>query len=70
MKDLNQFEAFKLGKSQMARLSGGRVICQVYYSDGMGGSFARAYDTDDAEAMEKALQEQHPDGKADCWHEQ
>ena len=42
MKNLSNFEAFRLGKNQMAKVSGG-VICQVYYSDGMGGSFVASY---------------------------
>ncbi len=66
MKNLSNFEAFRLGKSQMAKVSGG-VTCQVHYSDGMGGSFVASYQTTDADAMEKELQKQHPDGKADCW---
>lgn len=66
MKNLKHFEAFRLEKSQMAKVSGG-VICQVYYSDGMGGSFVQAYETTDAKAMQKELQRQHPDGKASCW---
>lgn len=66
MKNLNHFEAFRLEKSQMAKVSGG-VTCQVYYSDGMGGSFVQSYDTTDAKGMKEALQKQHPDGKADCW---
>lgn len=51
-----------------APLAGGRVICQVYYNDGLGGSFVQAYETNDRQAMEEALQAQHPDGKADCWY--
>ncbi len=66
MKNLSNFEAFRLGKSQMAKVSGG-VTCQVYYSDGMGGSFAGSYKTTDAKAMKKALQEQHPDAQVSCW---
>ena len=66
MKNLNHFEAFRLEKIQMAKVSGG-VTCQVYYSDGMGGSFVLSYDTTDAKGMKEALQKQHPDGKADCW---
>lgn len=66
MKNLKHFEAFRLGKSQMAKVSGG-VVCQVYYSDELGGSFATSYDTNDAKAMKEALQAQHPDGKVSCW---
>lgn len=66
MKTLSNFEAFRLGKSQMAKVSGG-ITCQVYYDDGMGGSFVQHYDHPNAKEMEAALQKQHPDGKADCW---
>lgn len=66
MKKLNHFEAFRLGKSQMAKISGG-VTCQVHYSDGKGGSFVKAYNTNDGKAMKKALQEQHPDAQVSCW---
>jgi hypothetical protein len=68
MKLLDDFMAFRLEKSQMTKLAGGRVICQVYYNDGLGGSFVQAYETNDRQAMEEALQAQHPDGKADCWY--
>ena len=37
-------------------------------NDGLGGSFVQAYETNDRQAMEEALQAQHPDGKADCWY--
>lgn len=66
MKSLNHFEAFRLEKSRMAKVSGG-VTCQVHYSDGMGGSFVQSYQTTDARAMKEALQKQHPDGKVSCW---
>lgn len=66
MKKLNDFEAFRLGKSQMGKVSGG-VICQVYYKDGKGGSFAKSYNTNDGKAMKKTLQEQHPDAQVSCW---
>ncbi|WP_373832078.1 hypothetical protein [Bacteroides heparinolyticus] len=66
MKNLNHFEAFKLEKSQMAKVSGG-VVCQVYYSDGLGGSFVQSYKTDDKKAMKDALEMQHPDAQVSCW---
>lgn len=66
MKNLKNFEAFRLGKSQMAKVSGG-VTCQVYYSDGMGGSYADSYKTNDKAAMKAALQMQHPDAQVSCW---
>lgn len=66
MKNLKNFEAFRLGKSQMAKVSGG-VTCQVYYSDGMGGSYADSYNTNDKKAMKAALQKQHPDAQVACW---
>ncbi len=66
MKNLSNFEAFRLGKNQMAKVSGG-VTCQVYYSDGMGGSFVASYQTTDAKVMKEALQKQHPDAQVSCW---
>ncbi len=67
MKNLNSFEAFRLGKSQMAKLSGGTVICDVVYSDGMGGSFPMRFDQANKEQAQKVAQAQHPDAKVSCW---
>lgn len=37
MKNLESFDAYRLEKDQMARISGG-LICDVYYDDELGGS--------------------------------
>lgn len=67
MKNLNSFEAFRLGKSQMAKLSGGTVVCDVYYTDGMGGSFPMVFHQANKEQAKKVAQAQHPDAQVSCW---
>ena len=62
MKNLNSFEAFRLGKSQMAKLSGGTVICDV-----VGGSFPMKFEQASKEQAQKAAQAQHPDAQVSCW---
>lgn len=67
MKNLNSFEAFRLGKSQMAKLSGGTVICDVVYNDNLGGSFPMKFEQASKEQAQKVAQAQHPDAKVSCW---
>lgn len=67
MKNLSKFEAFRLNKSQMAKLSGGTVVCQVYYDDGLGGSFVTTFEQANKEQAKQELERQHPDDQVSCW---
>lgn len=66
MKNLSNFEAFRLGKSQMAKVNGGYVVCNVYYAD--GGSFALRFDQATKDQAKKVMQDQHPDAKVSCFN--
>lgn len=67
MRNLNNFETFRIGKSQMAKVSGGYVACQVRYTDGMGGSFVTRFNQASKKQAREALQQQHPDAEIDCF---
>lgn len=69
MKKLNTFEAFRLKKSQMAKVNGGYVVCDVYYSDELGGSFVTRFDQATKDQAKQVLQEQHPDAQVSCWNQ-
>lgn len=67
MKTLKSFEAFRLEKSQMAKVSGG-TVCDIQYKDDLGGTMSLVFQSDDKEALEAALWEQHPDATLiNCW---
>lgn len=67
VKNLESFDAYRLEKDQMARISGG-LICDVYYDDELGGSVSIPFQSNDKNALEEALWEQHPDATAiNCW---
>jgi len=62
MKNLSNFEAFKLNKVQMNAIAGGKRECHVTYSDALGGSFDVTINQDVSIAeAEKTLKAQHPD---------
>lgn len=65
MKNLIDFETFKLNKSQMNAISGGKVQCRVTYNDALGGSFDITIEQNvKVSEAEKTLKDQHPDATA------
>ena len=65
MKNLIDFETFKLNKSQMNAISGGKVQCRVTYNDDLGGSFDITFEQNvSVGTAEATLKTQHPDATA------